>query len=254
MMNTSSLSVTACAHEPGAPCSSWMRVLASVVTASAVVVATTISSAVAASPAAGDTYTYRISNGYNNEVRGKIQYRVDKIDADRVAVSVTTDTPAAGAARTEVYTKDGNWLRHPLVNHDQLREYEFAPAYPAYMLPLESGKSWSVRVNAVDPASGRRNSVRVDGEVLGSERISTPAGSFDTIKIKRYVYAGDWDGPGFETNITEIDWYAPALGRPVRTEMNSGYLDQDRCDRMACRPIRGDWNVIELVEASTAKR
>jgi hypothetical protein len=236
-MNIPGLSVTA-------------RVLASFVTA--VVTATTLSPVAAAAPAAGDTYVYRVSNGYNHEVRGQIHYRIDKIDADRVTVAVTTDTPSLGAPRTEVYTKEGNWLRHPLVNHDFPREYEFAPAYPAYALPLDSGKSWSVRINAVDPASGRRNSVRVDGEVLGSERITVLAGTFDTIKIARRVYAGDWDGFLRETNITETDWYAPALGRPVRTESKSMWQDMSRCSRVVCW-FRGDWNVLELAAASTAK-
>ena len=152
-----------------------------------------------------------------------------------------------------MYTREGNWLRHPVINHDQPVEYEFAQAYPAYVFPLATGDCWSVRVDAVDPATGRRNNVRVDGEVLGTERIITAAGAFDTIKIRRKVYAGDWEGFRRETNITEIDWYAPALGRPVRSESNSSYLDPSRCGRGACRPVRGDWNVFELVEAKTAK-
>jgi hypothetical protein len=232
------------------------RTLASFVTAAAVVTATTLSPIAAAAPAVGDTYVYRLSNGYNREVRGQIHYRIDKIDADHITVAVTTDTPSLGAARTEIYTKDGNWLRHPLVNHDFLREYEFAQAYPAYVFPLAPGKSWSVRVNAVDPASGRRNSVRVDGEVLGSERITVPAGTFDTIKVRRYVYAGDWDGFRHETNITEIDWYAPVLGRPVRTESKSEYLDTSRATGggiLGGPIIHGDWNVLELAAAGTAK-
>ena len=49
--------------------------------------------------AAGDTYVYRISNGYNNETRGTISYRVEKVDVNRVEVAVTTDTPSAGVAR-----------------------------------------------------------------------------------------------------------------------------------------------------------
>jgi hypothetical protein len=199
--------------------------------------------------AAGDTYVYRISNGYNNELRGKVSYRVAKVDADRVEVAVTTDTPSAGLARTEVYTKDGNWLRRVLVNHDQLREYDFAPALPVY---ADSG-SWSVRVDAVDPASGKRNSVRVDGEVIGRERITVPAGTFDTIKIRRRVYAGDWDGFMRETQIDELDWYAPQLGRPVRSETKSSWQDISRCSRGVCPYFRGDWNVLELAETSAAR-
>ena len=203
--------------------------------------------------ATGDAYVYRISNGYNSEVRGTISYRVGKVDADRIEVAVTTDTPSAGVARTEVYTRDGNWLRHPLASHDQLRDYEFASALPVYA----DGGSWSVRVNAVDPATGKRSSVRVDGEVVGKERITVPAGTFDTVKIMRRIYAGDWDGFLRETNITELEWYAPAIGRAVRIESNSNWFDTSRGSGgggmfgggffNSNQFMRGDWNVTELI-------
>jgi hypothetical protein len=208
------------------------------------------SSAVAALPAAGETYVYRVTNGYNNVAVGKIQYRVDKVEADRVALSVTTDVPALGVARTEIYDKDGNWLRHALTNHDQPVDYEFAQPYAAYALPLDAGKSWSVRVSATNPATGRRNSVRIDGDVVGSERITVPAGAFDTIKIKRRVYAGDWGSFTLETNIYETEWYAPALGRAVRSESKSEYIDTSRSrsgGTFSGPVINGDWNVFELV-------
>lgn len=210
---------------------------------------------VIAAPAAGDTWAYRVVNGYNNEVRGNVRYRVDKVETDRVVVAFTNDATLLGYPRTDVYTRDGNWLRHPLINHDQPVDYDFAQPYPAYMFPLDTGKSWSLRVNAVNPATGKRASVRVDGEVLGAERITVPAGAFDTIKVRRRIYAGDWDGPRAETNITEIEWYAPALGRAVRIDSNSSYMDQGRCsDEMsACTPVRGDWQIFELVEAGAAR-
>src|SRR5215203_5957399 len=34
-----------------------------------------------AAPAAGDSWAYRVVNRYNGEVRGNLQYRVDKVDA-----------------------------------------------------------------------------------------------------------------------------------------------------------------------------
>jgi hypothetical protein len=202
--------------------------------------------------AVGDTWVYRISNGYNNEVRGQIRYQVENIDAGRIVVSASPDRPSLGQAYTAVYTQEGNWLRHPVTNHDQPVDYEFATAYPAYVFPLEPDKSWSVRVDATNPANGRRNSVRVDGTVLGAERIRVPAGEFDTIRIRRLVYAGDWDGLLRETNIADIEWYAPALGRAVRSESNSAWLDLSRCGRSRCQPFRGDWNVYELVAFNPA--
>lgn len=234
------------------PCKTAHR--ATVVAACAALIAAAIA-AEAAAPAAGDSWAYRVINGYNNEVRGKIQYRIDKVDADRVAVAYSNDGVQLGRPRTDVYTSDGNWLRHPLINHDQPVVYDFAQPYPAYMFPLDTGKSWSLRVNAVNAETGRRASVRVDGEVLGTERITVPAGAFDTIKVRRRIYAGDWDGVRQETHITETEWYAPALGRAVRTDSNSTYMDYNRCsDEMsACTPVRGDWHIFELVEASAAR-
>ena len=43
--------------------------------------------------AVGDTWVYRVSNGYNNEVRGQIRYQVEKVDAGRTVVSATPDDP-----------------------------------------------------------------------------------------------------------------------------------------------------------------
>ncbi len=203
-------------------------------------------------PAAGDTAVYRVTNAYRREVIGEVHYRVESTSGGQILVAVTPGTPLLGPPRTEVYTPEGNWLRHPVTNHDQLVEYEFAPLYPAYPLPLDFEKSWSLRVAATNPASGRRVSVRVDGRVLGGERIVTPAGAFDTIKIGRTVYAGDRDGPILETTITETDWYAPALGRAVRAESRSQWLDLRQGAPSGflsgdARLMRGDWHIYELV-------
>lgn len=205
----------------------------------------------ASSPAVGDSYVYRLVNGYSNEVRGQLRYQVNMIDSNAITVSVTPDSPSAGAQRTEIYTKEGNWLRHLLESHGGQAEYEFGTAYPAYVFPLDTGKSWSVRVNATIAGEKKTRSVRVDGTVLGSERIRVPAGEFDTIKIRRLVYLGDWDHFLTETNIVEFEWFAPVLGRTVRTENKSEYFDLRRGRGFKLQ--RGDWNVYELVEVRAAK-
>ena len=245
MMNMPSFGTSTSARMTHAETRTYSRAMANIVTSAAIVVAALNPVISAAAPAAGDTYVYRYTDGYTKQLRGQINYRVDSVDINRVVEAVTADPPSAGSARTDIHTADGNWLRHPLVNHDQPVEYEFAIPYPAYLFPLETGKSWSVRLDAVNPASGRRNSVRVDGEVLGVERVRVPAGEFDTIKIRRLIYAGDWDGFRRETNIVETDWYAPAVGRAVRSESTSQYLDSNRA--RCCIRIAGDWNVYELV-------
>lgn len=203
----------------------------------------------AAAPVSGDTYVYRLVNGYSKEPRGHLRYRVDRVDAGSVTVAVTPDNAAAGFERTEVYTTDGNSLRRLMESHGEKVEYLFSSAYPAYVFPLEAGKTWSVRVNASVPGAARVRSVRVDGKVLGVERIRVPAGEFDTVKVRRLVYPGDADFNLPETKIIETDWYAPALGRTVRTETRSEFLDLSRCNERASCVHYGDWDVVELVDA-----
>jgi hypothetical protein len=209
--------------------------------------------ALAAGPAAGDVYVYRLVNGYNKETRGQLHYQVSKVDSDSTTVEVTPDTAEGGVQRTDVYTREGNWLRHPLESHGQAVEYQFASAYPAYVFPLDPGKTWSTRVQASVPGAARARSVRVDGRVMGNERISVPAGEFETIKVRRFVYPGDTYFTQTETRITEVDWYAPALGRPVRTERKSEWLDVSQCTEQDGCDFRGNWDVIELVRADAGK-
>jgi hypothetical protein len=217
-------------------------------------VLTALAPPAAGTPAVGDVYSYQLVNGYNKEVRGKVQYQVEQVGADRITVSVSPDNAEAGWAHSETYTNEGNWLRNLVESHGVPVEYVFATAYPAYVFPLEPGKSWSVRVKATVPSLGARRSVRVDAWVIGNERIRVPAGEFDTIKIRRAVYPGDSNFARMETQITELDWYAPALGRAVRTERRSTWLDLSQCGKDGMCDFRGDWNIYELLEAPAARK
>jgi len=209
----------------------------------------------AGAPATGDVYVYRLINGFNSETVGRIRYEVERVGGGRVELAVTPDQSAAGWERTEVQTPDGNGLRQLIDSHGVKVEYEFAAPYPAYVFPLDSGKSWSVRVGARVPAADRIRNVRVDGRVLGRERIRVPAGEFDAIKVRRFVYAGDDEFPYSETSIMETDWYAPALGRSVRLERRSEFVDHSLCtEDMSCLDHLGDWDIVELVEARAARR
>lgn len=225
--------------------------LASLLLLGGAVAAAYLPRAAAATPAPGDTYVYRIIDGYNQEPRGQVSYRVDKTESNRLFLSVSTERNGATLAATEVITPEGNWLRHAVINRDRAVDYEFAQAFPAYALPLEDGKQWTQRVDAVDPQSGKTRSVRVDAAVVGNERIRVPAGEFDTIKIRRQVFAGDAEYNLRETTISEMEWYAPALGRSVRIATDSAYRDTARGPRN--QVIRGDWNIYELVSAPVAR-
>jgi hypothetical protein len=136
-----------------------------------------------------------------------------------------------------------------------LQNFRYNPPYPALPFPLEAGKAWQAYVEATDPATGRVNRVRIDGKVLGWERIKVPAGEFDALKIRRIVYAGNHDDYfRSEEQITEFDWYAPQLGHVVKNESSSGYYEKMRgCDfNPGCTWRPNDWSVVELVNYRSA--
>jgi len=191
----------------------------------------------------GDSWTYQWHDGYTQFSKGTYRYTVTAIAPQRMTVQVTRDGEPAS---TQIFTRDWNWLEKPMTN---LQNFRYSPPYPALPFPLEAGKTWQAYITATDPATGQTNRVRVDGDVLGWERVKVPAGEFDALKLRRLVYAGNADYDRGEENISEFDWYAPRIGQVIKQVSSSRYLDKRAsCDFGYCDNwVRNDWNVIELV-------
>lgn len=189
----------------------------------------------------GDEWKYSLHDGYTNLPGGMLEYRVTAVEGDAVTVQLRHE----GRDSTQRYTRDWNWRERPMTN---LQNFRYEPAYPALPFPLEAGKTWQAYVKATDPATGRVNRVRIDGKVLGWERVKVPAGEFDALKLQRVVYAGNPDYFLSEEYITEIDWYSPSAGGIIRHSSRSGHVDTRLgCDRICNQWINSGWNVVELV-------
>ncbi|MCC7079124.1 MAG: hypothetical protein IT530_00510 [Burkholderiales bacterium] len=206
---------------------------------------------------AGSTWRYAISDGFTKIARGTVDYRVRGVAGD----VVTVDVQSGGQESVELYTREGNWLRRPATN---MQTFTYRPAYRAFDFPLFAGKSWTARSTATDPADGRSFPLRLQGRVLGWERIKVPAGEFDTLKVQRMVYLDFFRlGDRGQSVIQETDWYAPDLQHVVRRETTSQYLKLARIERPFFVKTRGgddhsrddilpryeqdDWLVYELV-------
>ena len=208
---------------------------------------------------AGSHWRYAVRDGYTHLPRGTVEYRVSAVKGDTVTVEVLTD----GRESTEVYTGDGNWLRRPATN---MQEFTYSPAYPAFAFPLAPGKRWVSRVTATDPADGRRFPARIEGAVLGWERIRVPAGEFDALRVQRHVFLDYFQqNVRGQSVIEESEWFAPALNHVVRRETNSRYLSYiysgsrpgllrvrggGRNDGTSPTFVRDDWLIYELVSYS----
>ena len=200
----------------------------------------------------GDTWTYRVSDRYTGIERGTERYRVDQVSGGQVTVA----RELAGIQDLQLYDRQWNWLKRPATN---LKSFDYNPAYQAFDFPLAPGKKWSTRLTAIDPGDGRRFPVRVDGHVVGWERIRVPAGEFDALKVVRRVYLDYWEQTiRGSSQIMEVDWYAPAVKQSVRREAMSrywswlgsvepGFVRVRGKDDGGPRWLEDDWLVYELV-------
>lgn len=208
----------------------------------------------------GSVWRYAVKDGYTKLSRGSVEYRVANVTSDSVSVDVQGDRGQS----TQTYTRDWNWLVHPATN---MQTFVYKPMYQAYQFPLSAGKKWASTATATDPADGRSFPVRVNAEVLGWDKVRVPAGEFDTIKVRRYVYLDYFkQGVRGESWIVETDWYAPSIGQVARKETTSKYWRLASAEpRFAFVRVRGgddrdgdvfprfeqdDWLVYELMEYS----
>ena len=196
----------------------------------------------------GDFWEYQVRDAYTGFDRGLRRYEVSHSGPERIVIDVTQDSQRVDSL---VYGPGWNGLEHPLTN---LQRFRYAPAFPAYAYPLEPGKTWYTIVDATDATTGRRYRVHTRGKVVRWERIKVPAGEFDALRIERQVFAGNMDAVRSQEEITETDWYVPALRRWARSEGHSQHFDNSRGggDGGGEYPlrIRGDWLIAELVRYS----
>ena len=176
-------------------------------------------SVTAPSVAVGETWTYRVHDGYTGLDRGTERYRVDQVTAGNITVA----RERMGVEETQIYDGSWNWLQRPATN---LQSFRYSPAYQAFDFPLTPGKQWEARLTPTDPVDGRRFPVRVVGKLVGWERVKVPAGEFDALKVVRGVYLDYWvQSVRGSSNIMETEWYAPAVKQSVRREASSRHWD-----------------------------
>jgi hypothetical protein len=195
----------------------------------------------------GEFWEYAVRDGYNGEPRGLYRHTVSRVDPDRIVVDVTRD---GERIVTHLYAPGWKGLEHPLRNLQRLR---YNPPYPAYVFPLYPGQTWRVAVSSTDPVSGSTFSTHVHANVGGWRRIKVPAGEFDAIEVRRYVYAGNAEFFKLQEEIVETDWYAPAVGNAIVSQGTSSHIDTSRGGGGRNDPplrVRGDWLIAELVRHS----
>lgn len=138
-------------------------------------------------------------------------------------VTVVTRISAAGVEGTQAVNNglpaqlalspEGNYIDGP--NWKNTAESKFLS------FPLTIGKTWAIKDDWTSKTSGNTGSWRGTVTVLAQERITVPAGEFETFKLQMKGF--QQNNRGWNAALTRTYWYAPAVRTTVKTEFNNNF-------------------------------
>jgi len=199
--------------------------------------------AAASTPVVGARWTYRGREGFRWPVVWEETHEVTAAGADGVTVRVTLKGPTVDVVRQETIVAPGMVGTGALMDIETRR---FATPLERYRFPLAPGETWNQWVDNFNVTSKREGTINRYTRVGGWEKVSTPAGEFDAIRLRVFMRLDDDEFWRYPTTCNYLIWYAPAVGAPVREEKEAEYFERgDTRDGQGA--IRAQHTVLELV-------
>ena len=155
----------------------------------------------------GDRWVYEVTDETTGDLKGTTTVVVVDVSENEI----NTRLSVRGATRPYQVVFDRSWNRID----DGVWKYRPSDG-TGVQTPLEIGKAWRFESKASHFQRGTVFSITGQSKVVGEEKVTTSAGTFDTFKIEtrmRHVNAND------QTKASTVNttlWYAPTVNRWVR--------------------------------------
>ncbi len=202
----------------------------------------------------GDRWVYREINRYNGLAMAQVEVTVTATSPLTCSVSRTRSETTAGAIARPDGVQVERYAQAWAVDIEPTYDLtmDFAEPMPIVPAAMRMGESETSRTSySVQGYSGRyRWMQRL--KVVGTDRIATPAGNFDAVKVQRTIW---FDYPDvFRFNSSRIDsvWYAPEVNRWVQREWTGDYQHENSLGKHGGTRRREDWVRWELVSYAPA--
>ena len=194
-------------------------------------------------PSVGARWVYRGREGFRWPVVWEETHEVTAVDASGYTVRVTLKGPTIDIVREERLAAPGLVRTGALMDIETRR---FATPLERYRFPLAPGETWNQWVDNFNERLDRKGQINRYTRVGGWEKVSTPAGEFDTIRMRVLMRLDDEEFWRYPTTCNYVIWYAPAVGASVREEKEAEYFERgDQLDGQGA--IRAQHTVLELV-------
>ena len=181
----------------------------------------------------GDTWYYRSIDGFTNEVRSENRFRVVEI----TPTEITVQAESKGRSFKKQMISDRQW--NTLDDGDA----KYEPSNLDFQFPMSVGSTWKQQSQKTIFSSGAAFSHFREGKVVGTEKVTVPAGTFDTLRVESKTESRSLGPAATITNTVVTLWYAPQVNRWVRLTVQGS----------ANGRVREKYSM-ELVDYTPAKR
>lgn len=197
----------------------------------------------------GDRWSYRIDQQFRASPDYDETVEVTAIGADGITASVVAKGGPIDVTRTERWTAPGLVAEGALMDVETRR---FAEPMQRFRFPLASGERWNQWVEQVNLTQGTSGKINRYVSVGGVERVTTPAGAFDAVRMTVIMRLDDETPFRYATDASHIVWWAAAVRGVVREQRRAQYREKGS-GRDASPYILSQNDIVELV-AFTAGR
>ena len=194
----------------------------------------------------GDRWTYQAQDGFRAKQQWIETHEVIAVDQSGIKVRITQKGDGIFNVRTEEWSAPGQVRVGALYDHET-RYFEVP--LQRFDFPLAAGEKWDQWVRDSDESTQTHGTINRYVRVGGWEKVSTPAGTFDAIKLGVVMHLDDgefWRGP---TTCTYSVWYAPAVRNVVREERNADYVEKSERDS-----VRTQHALLQLSDFTSGSR
>ena len=196
----------------------------------------------------GDRWTYHGREGYRLPVEWDETHEVTAVGPEGITVRVTYgNSTVVSGSRTETWAAPGLLRTGSLVDIETRR---FATPVTIYKYPLTPGDQWNEWVDNYNETARREGRINRYARVGGYERMSTPMGEQDVIRLRVLMRLDDdefWREP---TTCNYLLFYAPALGVTVREERDAEY--REKGNTMDTEVVRAQHTLLTLTSFTRA--
>jgi DUF3108-like len=196
----------------------------------------------------GDRWVYRGKDGYRVPILWEETHEIIAIAPQGITVRITGKGNTVEFQRTETWTAPGVVTAGAVYESETDR---FDPALIRWKYPMATGDTWNQSIRDLDKPPGPYGAIRRQVTVGGFESVTTPAGTYDAIRLRIFMQLDDETFWRYPTQCNYLVWYAPAVGAMVREEQRSSYQEKGGIDSGS---VPGQNATIELVSFTPGAR